>query len=220
MSNISPPIIIEPAVKARSAIIWLHGLGADAHDFEGIVPLLPTTSAAIRMVFPNAPERPVTINGGMMMRAWYDISETTLRNADQVGIAQSNQTIQQLIDAQMTAGIAADKIIVAGFSQGGAIALHAGLRCQHRLAGIIGLSCYILEREKHHEQINQANQKTPIWMGHGEHDPVVPYQLGKGSAEFLTTAGQSVTFVSYPMQHEVSMPEIEALSQWILARLS
>ncbi len=215
-----PPVIIEPKVTAKSAIIWLHGLGADAHDFEGIVPLLPTEACATRMIFPNAPSRPVTINGGYVMPAWYDISDTALRNADEQGIAHSTNTVQQLIDEQIAQGIASNKIVVAGFSQGGAIALHAGLRCPKSLAGIVALSCYVLERDKHKQQRHINNQNTPIWMAHGKQDNVVPYALGESGARFLADLGHSVTFVSYPIVHEVSMPEITALAKWLQQVLS
>lgn len=220
MKNIPAPLIIEPKIAAKSAVIWLHGLGADAHDFEGIVPLLPTEQHATRMIFPNAPKRPVTINGGFVMPAWYDISDTALRNADTVGIAESTAYVQGLIDAQIQSGIRSDKIVIAGFSQGGAMAIHAGLRCPQPLAGILALSCYVLERDKHHEQVTAANRKPPIWQAHGTQDSVVPYALGESSAQFLSDQGHQVTFVSYPMAHEVSMPEITALAQWLSEVLS
>ncbi len=209
------PLIIEPETAATSAVIWLHGLGADAHDFAGIVPLLPCKQHGIRLIFPNAPKRPVTINAGYVMPAWYDISDTHLRNADSAGIAASTATVQGLIDAQIAAGIASQRIVVAGFSQGGAIAIHAGLRCPQPLAGIIGLSCYVLERQQHSAQIHANNQNTPIWMAHGTQDAMVPYGLGESSAAFLSANGHKVTFVSYPMGHEVSLPEITALAQWL-----
>lgn len=215
-----PPLVIEPKGTAKSAVIWMHGLGADAHDFEGIVPLLPTEVCATRMIFPNAPKRPVTINGGYVMPAWYDISDTALRNADEAGIAQSTAAIEQLIDEQIALGIASHKIVIAGFSQGGAMALHAGLRYGKPLAGIMALSCYVLEREKHSQQRHLNNLQTPIWMAHGSQDMVVPYTLGESSAKFLEAAGHTITFVSYPMAHEVSMPEITALSNWLLHVLS
>lgn len=211
----NPPLIIEPDSEARSAVIWLHGLGADANDFAGIVPLLPVAQHAIRMIFPNAPSRPVTINDGYVMPAWYDISDRALRNADQEGIKTSQQSIQALIDEQISLGISSEKIVVAGFSQGGAMALHTGLRCPHRLAGILALSCYVLERQQHAQQIHAANKNTPIWMAHGTHDNVVPYTLGESSAEFLLSQGHKVSFVSYPIAHEVSMPEITALAEWL-----
>lgn len=210
-----PPVIIEPQTEAKTAVIWLHGLGADAHDFEGIVPFLPTEQHATRMIFPNAPVRPVTINGGMAMPAWYDISDVALRNADRVGIEQSRAQIQALIDEQIAQGIDSESIVIAGFSQGGAMALHAGLRCQTPLAGILALSCYVLEREQHKAEMSAANQNTPIWFAHGSQDAVVSYELGQSSAAFLEAQGHKVTFVTYPIAHEVSMPEIHALAEWL-----
>lgn len=215
----TPPLIIEPKQSARSAIIWLHGLGADAHDFEGIVPLLPTEACAARMVFPNAPVRPVTINGGMRMRAWYDIRDTRFRHADQQGITASQQAVSTLIDEQIVAGISSDKIVVAGFSQGGAMAIHTGLRYTKKLAGIVGLSCYVLDQKNPTYTAENPNKETPIWLAHGLHDPVVPYTLGGDSASYLSQQGHPVTFMSYPIAHEVSMPEIAALSDWLLALL-
>lgn len=211
-----PPLIIEPKSTAKSAIIWMHGLGADAHDFEGIVPMLPIEQCAIRMVFPNAPLRAVTINGGMVMPAWYDIRDTALRNADVAGIQASHQTIQALVSEQVAAGISAERIVIAGFSQGGAMALHSGLRTPHAIAGIVALSCYVLDREHHQSTVPALHRDTPIWMAHGEYDNVVPYELGKSSADFLHSQQHKVTFVSYPIAHEVSMPEINALSDWLL----
>ncbi len=215
MKNTRPPLIIEPKTNVRCAVIWLHGLGADAHDFEGIVPYLPTDSCGIRMIFPNAPIRPVTINNGFMMPAWYDIADAQLKNTDQDGIAYSTEMINELIEQQIQLGIPTDKIVVAGFSQGGAMAIHAGLRYPEKLAGIMALSCYVLEREKHTKEISNANQKTPIFMAHGTQDNVVPYSLGESSAEFLTANGHNVTLVSYPMAHEVCMPEITAIAEWL-----
>ncbi len=210
-----PPLVIEPPSPAQSAIIWMHGLGADAHDFEGIVPMLPVRERATRMIFPNAPIRPVTINMGMEMPAWYDISDVALRNADKQGIAESLEIITQLIDEQIEQGITADKIVVAGFSQGGAMALHAGLRYPQRLAGIVALSCYLLERDEHKQQVSEENIDTPIWMAHGLQDSVVSYDLGESSAALLTHYEHPVTFISYPMGHEVMMSEISDLSEWL-----
>ncbi|MGY0399195.1 MAG: alpha/beta hydrolase [Ostreibacterium sp.] len=211
-----PALIIEPDESAQSTIIWLHGLGANAHEFEDIIPLLPTVECRIRMIFPNAPKRPITVNDNAVMPAWYDISDMALKNIDAEGIEQSNQIILQLIEKQIEAGIPSQKIVIAGFSQGGAMALHTGLRCLHPLAGIIALSCYVLAREKHAEQVSSANHNTPIWMAHGQHDPVVPHTLGRSSERFLTNNKHRVTFVSYPIAHEVCTPEISAFSQWLL----
>ncbi len=215
MNNKQENLIIEPNSEVRSAIIWLHGLGADAYDFEGIVPYLPVEEYGIRMIFPNAPIRPVTISNGFLMRAWYDISDSTLKNTDKEGITQSMETINELLEEQIKLGVPANKIIIAGFSQGGAMSLHTGLRYKKRLAGIMALSCYVLERENHTKEINKENIKTPIWMAHGTQDNVVPYALGESSAKFLTDNGHSVTFVSYTMAHEVCNVEITALSAWL-----
>lgn len=210
------PLIIEPSGKASCAVIWMHGLGADAHDFEGIVPLLPTESQGIRMIFPNAPSRPVTINGGYVMPAWYDISDTALRNADKVGITESATAIQALIDAQIASGIPSERIVTAGFSQGGAMALHVGRHCPTKLAGILALSCYLLEwDEPAQDAETRHNRDTPILMIHGTEDAVVPYALGEQSAERLKAQGYDVSFVSETMGHEVSMPEITAIADWL-----
>ncbi len=219
MTQTPPPIVIEPEQPAQSAIILLHGLGADGHDFEGLSPHLPLAGLRTRLILPNAPHRPVTINGGMVMPAWYDISDTALRNADTASIAESTDTVHSLVEEQIAAGIASDKIIVAGFSQGGAIALHAGLRCEHPLAGIMALSCYVLSRDTHETEITEANFDTSIWMAHGHYDEVVPYALGESSAIFLQDRGHNVTFVGYPMAHEVSMPEVTGMSEWIMRAL-
>ncbi len=219
MTHTPPPIVIEPEQSAESAIILLHGLGADGHDFEDLAPHLPLTGLRARMIMPNAPRRPVTINGGMVMPAWYDISDTALRNTDTAGIAESTATVHALIEEQIAAGISSDKIILAGFSQGGAIALHAGLRCEHPLAGIMALSCYVLSRDTHEAEITEANYDTSIWMAHGRYDGVVPYELGESSAIFLQDRGHNVTFVGYPMGHEVSMPEVTGMSEWIVRAL-
>ncbi len=215
MSNRPAPVIISPQRSVRSAVIWMHGLGADAHDFESIVPLLPTEKCSIRMVFPNAEKHPVTINGGYVMPAWYDISDVSLRNADKEGIAHSTAYIHSLIDEQIAQGIPSENIVIAGFSQGGAMAIHAGLRYPRKLAGIMALSCYVLERNNHNLEISKNNQDIPVWIAHGTHDNVVPYELGESSAEFLRQQGHKVTFMSYPMAHEVCMPEITALSEWL-----
>ncbi len=219
MKNTPSPVVIEPQSPVKSAVIWLHGLGADGHDFEGIVPFLPTEQCGTRMIFPHAPVRPVTINGGFEMRAWYDISDLSLRNADKGSIAESKAIVEALIAEQIAAGIASEKIVVAGFSQGGAMAIHTGLRYPKKLAGILALSCYVLDRENHKAEVAPANQATPIWMAHGKQDNAVPYALGESGAEFLAEQGHTVTFMSYPMAHEVSMPEIQALADWLGQRL-
>lgn len=212
-----PPIIHEPAEKATSSLIWLHGLGANAHDFEGIMHLLPVAENQLRLIFPNAPVRPVTINQGMEMQAWYDIKDLELRQADKDGIEHSSAYINDLIDAEVNKGIAGERILIAGFSQGGAMALYSGLQSQHKLGGLIGLSCYLLNPDNSNASRN--NHNTPILIAHGTYDPVVNYQLGEEAASTLSQQDYKVTFLSYPIQHEVSLPEIESVSGWINQRL-
>ena len=212
---------IEPVAAAKASIIWMHGLGADAHDFEPIVPHLGLTDdLAVRFVFPNAPIRPVTINGGMAMRAWYDILSVDLgagseRREDEIGLRESEQFIQQLIERERERGIAVNKIVLAGFSQGGAMTLQTGLRYPETLAGMLALSCYLplhntVEAERH-----SANQQAPIFMAHGTFDPVVPYALGKKGMEKLQALGYAVDWREYPMQHEVTMDQIQHIGAWL-----
>ncbi len=208
------PIIHSPQ-NPKSAIIWMHGLGASATDFEGIMPLLPIEKHSIKMVFPYAAEIPVTINNNMVMPAWYNITDFSRTDIDRDGIAKSNKYIQSLIQEQINLGIPSDKIIIAGFSQGGAMAIHSGTRCEHKLAGILALSCYVLDRETHLEKRTKVNIKTSVWMGHGSLDPVVPYDLGESSANYLMENGHIVNFMTYKIQHEVILEEINALAGWI-----
>ena len=214
-------IIVEPKAAHQASVIWLHGLGADGHDFEPIVPELGLPAdAGIKFIFPNAPVRPVTINGGMSMRAWYDVRTANLREyEDEQSIVESTVMINQYIENEMESGIASNKIIVAGFSQGGAIALHCGTRYCEKLAGIIALSTYLplpqhLEAEK-----SAANESTPIFMGHGLYDPVITIDQGKTSAQSLTESGYEVEFIEYTMEHAVCMEEITAIGNWITAKL-
>jgi len=203
-------------------IIWLHGLGADGHDFEPIVPELglPATPV-IRFIFPHAPLRPVTVNGGMVMRAWYDVKAVDLsRREDPAGIEESDKLIQQLIVREEKRGIAPGRIFLAGFSQGGAISLHTGLRYSKPLAGIIALSTYLPLAERFTEEANTANQNVPIFMAHGMFDPVIPVVLGDRSHQLLQGHGYQVEWHTYPMQHSVSLDEISDLGEWLRHRLA
>lgn len=198
-------------------VIWLHGLGADGHDFEPVVPQFANPDKAIQFIFPHAPIQPVTINGGMKMRSWYDITMMDIgKMPDEAGIRESEQLILELIDAQLKAGFKAEQIVLAGFSQGGAIALHTSARTQHQLAGVVALSCYLPIPEKLIAEHSEKNLKTPFFMGHGTHDPVVPYQLGKSSYATLKSAGYQTTWHEYPLQHGVSMDELEDIKRFIL----
>lgn len=211
-----PHLIVETGGKPTASIIWLHGLGADGHDFEPIVPGLGLPDdLAIRFIFPHAPSMPVTLNGGYIMPAWYDIKESDLGiEHDHGGIQQSTQSIQMLIDQEEMHGIPADRIVLAGFSQGGAMALHAGLRQSNALAGIMALSCYLLVPNEL-DHASKAAKGTPIFMVHGVDDQVVPYALGDSSYRKLKAHGYAVEWHSYPMQHSVCPQEIVAIGKWI-----
>ena len=205
------------------SVIWLHGLGADGHDFEPIVrELRLPADLPLRFVFPHAPVRPVTINGGVAMRAWYDILSLD-RDApsDEAGIRDSAGILEGLIDAECERGIAANRIVVAGFSQGGAIALHTALRQRRRLAGLMALSTYLpLVQYFEDEVLNDpdvGHRDLPIFMAHGSFDPMLPMQLGRHSAELLGSAGFEVEWHDYPMPHAVCAEEIEDIRRWLLA---
>ena len=206
---------ITPNGAAQASVIWLHGLGADGHDFESIVPHLRLPdSIKVRFIFPHAPKQPVTVNGGYVMRAWYDIYEQTLdRKVDFDGIQTSSQHIERLIAREIDKGIAPNNIMLAGFSQGGVIALETGLRYQPRLAGIVALSTYLADTK----QVPSGNM--PIFMGHGSFDPVVPFKLGQKAQEALQNNGHSVRWHSYPMEHSVCMEEIGEIGKWMVEQL-
>lgn len=216
-------IIHEPETPVKACIIWLHGLGASGDDFLEMPKLFPVDDFGIRMIFPHAPVMPVTVNMGMEMRAWYDIKtldgDLQDRSQDQTGIALSKSLIDALIDEQVNQGIAPDKIFIFGFSQGGAMSLHVGTRYPQKLAGIVGLSCYLLDPEGHEAQRHDANLNTPIWLAHGTFDPVVKVDFGRKSESLLTQAGHDVSWTEYPMEHTLCMPEIQALISWTEQRL-
>lgn len=209
---------IEPKQSADAAVIWLHGLGADGHDFEPIVPELGLPSDhRVRFIFPHAPKRPVTINQGFVMRAWYDIFDLEKRiRHDEAGFNDSEQLVRNLLDREREErGIAAERIVLAGFSQGGAMTLHTGLRYEHKLAGLLALSCYLAMHEKLPQERADANLDTPIFMAHGEFDPVLPMQLGQMSYQFLKQQGYDISWQQYPMPHSVSPREIDDVGTWL-----
>ncbi len=216
MSFEKDAIIIEPRDTHKASVIWLHGLGADGHDFEPIVPELGLPDdLGIRFIFPNAPKRPVTINGGMSMRAWYDVKSPNFREQeDTESIIESSNLINNYINAEIETGIESNKIILAGFSQGGAITLHAGLRFPSPLAGLLALSSYL---PLHNHLENEASniKDIPIMMAHGISDPVIPVAQGRASFETLKEQGYSVEWHEYMMQHSVCLEEITAISTWI-----
>lgn len=214
------PIIIEPTEPARAAVVWLHGLGANGHDFEPIVPHLGPVTRYTRFIFPNAPHQPVTINGGMVMPAWYDILSMDIdRKADEAGVRDSEAATVKLLHEQVSSGIPMDSIVLAGFSQGGAIALHTGVRLSQGLAGILALSTYVVLPDSTASEAHPANAETPIFMCHGTHDPVVPLSLAEGARAHLTDLGYRVKWHTYPMEHSVSPEEITDIGVWLSERL-
>lgn len=206
---------LNPDSPANASVIWLHGLGANGHDFEPIVPHLNLPDDLnVRFVFPHAPEQPVTINGGYVMRAWYDILDQSIdKTIDLAGVEASCHIVTQLIVREIERGIPSSKIILAGFSQGGVIALETGLRHQPSVAGIIALSTYLANKDK----VPSGN--LPIFIGHGSFDPIVPYSLGQKTRDILQHHGYSVEWHSYHMEHAVNMEEIVAIGKWITQRL-
>jgi len=212
-----PCIELETSPNSTAAVIWLHGLGADGNDFVPIIPELKLSGCpGIRFVFPSAPSMPVTVNGGYVMPAWYDIVGRDLMDQeDAAGIQKSATAIVELIEKEASRGIAYDKIVLAGFSQGCAMALHIGLRFPHRLAGIIALSGYLplaltVNIEKH-----SANAHTPIFMAHGTYDPVVTLDRAQASYALLEKMGYSVNWNEYPMEHSVNHEELMDISRFL-----
>jgi phospholipase/carboxylesterase len=210
-------VTLVPSTPPNAAIIWLHGLGADGHDFVPIAGELQLPpSLSVRFVFPHAQPRPVTINNGYVMRAWYDITGLSRGNPeDAAGIRESGNVVRRHIESEMARGIAADRIVIAGFSQGGAVALHTALRYPQRLAGVMGLSTYLPLRDSLATEASVANRDLPILMCHGSRDGVVPTALGSSSCDLLRELGYPVEWHSYPMEHQVCMEEIADISAWL-----
>ncbi|MBD3667890.1 MAG: dienelactone hydrolase family protein [Kangiella sp.] len=217
MSELLPCVTVEPTAEHKATVIWLHGLGADGHDFEPIVPELKLPAElGVKFIFPHAPVIPVTINGGYQMRAWYDIRNADLsQREDEAGVRQSADQVELLIKHEIEQGIPADRIILAGFSQGGAVTLHLATRLNQKLAGIIALSTYLTIPDKLADEKSDANLDTPIFMAHGQQDPVVPMQRGQYSAKVLEENGFKVQWSDYPMPHAVCLEEIQALGNFI-----
>ncbi len=215
-------VILEPEMPAKACVIWLHGLGADGFDFVPVVDELRLPdAAAIRFIFPHAAERPVTLNGGLEMRAWYDITGLDKSSRDdEPGIRDSSADISELIAEQIESGIPSERIILAGFSQGGAIALHCALREPKPLGGLLALSTYLPLQATLDTELSSTNRKIPVMMAHGTQDPVVPYAWGENAADALRERGYAVDWRSYPMQHQVCMEQIADIRTWLLARLA
>jgi phospholipase/carboxylesterase len=217
MAKLLEAIEIETGVGARAAVIWMHGLGADGHDFEPIVPELQLDGAPpIRFVFPHAPMRPVTINGGAVMRAWYDILGVGgVRREDEQGVRASQRDVEALIAREKTRGLGAGRIVLAGFSQGGAMALQTGLRHPERLAGLLILSSALPLADTLAAEGAPANRDVPIFMAHGTHDPMIPMSRASDSRDRLLALGYRVEWHEYPMPHSLSAEEITDLSAWL-----
>jgi phospholipase/carboxylesterase len=220
-SETAAAVCLEPETPPTASVIWLHGLGADGHDFVPVVPELELPDAlALRFVFPHAPVRPVTINNGMRMRAWYDILALSgAARQDERGIRESSSVLGDFIARERERNVAA-RIVIAGFSQGGAIALHAALRHPERLAGVLALSTYLPLPERLADEASPANRDLPILMCHGTADPVLPVQMGQASRDRLVALGYPVEWKTYPMQHQVSLAEIRDISLWLARQLA
>jgi phospholipase/carboxylesterase len=212
---------VEPGTAADAAVVLMHGLGADGHDFESLVPELRLpASPAVRWVFPHAPVRPVTINGGYRMRAWYDIVAIDRAAAeDEHGIRRSADAIGELVRRERERGIPAERIVLAGFSQGGAMALHTALRWPERLGGVVALSCYLPLAAHLAAEAHPSNAAVPVFAAHGTMDPIVPSALGESSRDLLRSRGYDVEWREYPMPHSVCAAEIEDLRAFLLRAL-
>jgi phospholipase/carboxylesterase len=217
MNTLLPRVELESAPQPTAAVIWLHGLGADGHDFAGLVPELDLSNCPpIRFVFPHAPSMPVTVNGGYVMPAWYDILGPDLvSQQDAAGIQASERAIVALIAQEVARGIPAERIVLAGFSQGCAMALHTGLRLPQRLAGIMALSGYLPLADRLTAERHPANGSTPVFMAHGTQDPVVVIARGEASRDALAALGQPVEWHSYPMPHSLHPREISDISAFL-----
>jgi phospholipase/carboxylesterase len=213
-------VINETGTDPQWALLWLHGLGADGNDFAPIVPeLLRPHWPAIRFVFPHAPVQPITINNGVPMRAWYDIVSMDFRSrADAAGVAASVQALDTLIDQQVAAGIPAERILLAGFSQGGAVILSAVLLRSRPIGGLIALSTYLPDPETAAAQRAPDGIRPPVFMAHGVQDPVIPQAIAAHTAQTLKDLGFPLEWHSYPMAHQVCAEELEALGDWLDAR--
>ena len=220
MTTLIQHLELNTGANPKGSIIWMHGLGADCWDFVSIVKELGLPDdLPLRFIFPQAPTRPITINNGQVMPGWYDISMAELhRKPDEAGVRQSQTAIEQLIAREIERGIPADKIILAGFSQGGAIALQTGLRCREALGGIMALSTYLTLDDSLAAEATIANANIPILMAHGTQDPLIPLSLAVASRTKMEARGYKVEWREYPMPHSLCMEEVEDIGAWIQAR--
>ena len=215
-SPLPEAVEVETAPDPRASVIWLHGLGADGHDFEPVVGEIDPLPVPVRYVFPHAPMQPVTINGGAVMRAWYDILGFDLvRREDETGVRASQAIVEALIAREEARGIAREAIVLAGFSQGGAIVLHTGLRQSRPLAGVMALSTYLPLADKAAGESAAAGRALPIFFAHGRHDPIVALERAVASREALKAMGCAVEWHEYPMPHSVCAEEIRHIGAWL-----
>lgn len=221
-TKLDDPVVLEAPGDHTSTVIWLHGLGADGHDFETIVPALGLPAEhGVKFIFPHAPKQAVTVNNGLVMRAWYDIKQVNLRReVDEAGIRASAELIRPYIEAEIEKGIPAERIILAGFSQGGVMALHIGLRYPETLAGILALSTYLGLPDALAREANSANKAIPILMAHGYYDPIIDIDQARASADVLRSLSYPVEWHEFHMEHAVVMEEITLIGEWLRARLA
>ena len=223
MAQLLPAIEVETTNNPQFAVIWLHGLGADGSDFEPVVPELDLDEQpGVRFIFPHAPEMPVTCNGGYVMPAWYDIItlEKNSRRVDEAGIVHSRQAIRALIERENQRGIPCERIFLAGFSQGGAVAYTTALTHPEKLAGLIALSTYMPVQRLLVDEKTEANKAIPVFAAHGMDDDVVAPELGMAARDFLLEQSYSVEWHEYPMPHSVCLPEVKAIGKWLKARMA
>ena len=219
MAENPPPIILQTGKNPQHSIIWLHGLGADGQDFVPIADELDLP-VAVRYIFPHAPMRPVTINGGFVMRAWYDIAGQSMdAKQDAAGIRASQLLVEELISQEVAGGIMPSRIFLAGFSQGGAIALHTAIRQSTPLGGVLALSTYLPLADSAAREAHASTRATPVFMAHGRDDPVIPCALGAGSRDRLLEFGYAVEWHEYTMQHSVCEEELRDIENWLALRI-
>ena len=222
MHKLPEYIEAETGTAPQHCVIWLHGLGADGRDFSDLPDMLNLPAQmAIRFLFPHAPMRPITLNGGMTMRGWYDVTGLEAsRKEDVDGLQASSDLVTGLIHQEVARGIPADQILLGGFSQGGALSLYLGLRYPNRLAGIVGLSTYLPAASRVRAERSEVNQNTRVFMGHGLHDPMVSFQSGDASRRLLEELGYPITWRTYPMQHSICESEMRDLAEFFVGCLS
>ncbi len=212
-------VVLDAPGPHTATVFWLHGLGADGNDFVPAIPFLGLPQGhGIRFVFPTAHAIPVTINGGMVMPAWYDIRDMDLEAKDRVdpeGLLRSVDQVRELVDAEVASGIPPERILMAGFSQGGAVAIELALTHAQRLAGLVALSTYVVAPERARANRTDANRSLPVLQGHGTYDPMVPLASGVRARDFLTELGHEVAWHEYPIQHEVCAPELESIGAFL-----